>query len=257
MRQVYRVASSTVLEVCHYRLPLLAVAVLVLSLAAAQFAAAIALTEAADLRDTLLAGFLRHAAVLLVMLVVTTGMVRELEDNTIALLLSLPLPRWAYLLGRAAGYLVAAAALAALYAAAVLAVSGKPAALLWAGSLSLELALVALLAMLLALGLRQVAAAMIATLLVYLLARALHGLLLVVQGAQAVDPSSTAMRFAGGALAVLDYLLPDLDRFTLSGWLGGGGADWALLGPLAAQAAIYAALLLGVALVDLYRREIG
>ena len=64
--------------------------------------------------------------------------------------------------------------------------------------------------------------------------------------------SSAAIEKLVGLLALL---LPSLDRFTQASWLTHPTGEAPPLGDIALQTVIYSMVLIGVGLVDFYRRE--
>lgn len=256
MRRLLEIVRATLIESRFYRFPELAVAGLIIGIAAALFVEELALTEAADLGSLVLAGFLRTIAVLITILMVTTAVVRDFEDNTIAIALSAPLPRWLYLIGRTCGFLIASGLLAMLFTLGLSAIAGNGAVVPWGISLTLELGIVALFAQLFALTFRQVSGAAVAALLFYLFARVLGAVNAIFLNSLSIDRNAVSTQFFDGTLTLLSWITPDLGRFTQGAWLSGLNDGWALLGSLALEATVYGALLICVALFDLYRREL-
>jgi ABC-type transport system involved in multi-copper enzyme maturation permease subunit len=256
MRKLLEIVRATLIEARFYRFPELAVSALAIGLIAAYFVSELALTEAAELGGLVLAAVLRTTAVVLTILLVTTAVVRDFEDNTIALALSLPLPRWLYLLGRASGFLVVSIALALIFALGMLVSLRSASVAVWGLSLAFELALVALIAQLFALSFRQVSGAALAALLFYVFARLLAGVQAIFANSLSIDREAVSTQFFGGLLTVLSWITPDLGRYTQAAWLVEPAAPWELLSPLLLETGVYGGLLLGVALFDFYRREL-
>ena len=238
-------ARQVVQEALHTRLPWLLLGLTAAGLGAAGFIGAVALTDTLQTQTALLAALLRMCAVFLVATFAVTSIARESADKGQELLLALPIPRAAYLLGKLAGLGVVALGPVLLFGALAFAAAPPPAALAWSVSLLCELWIVAAFALLAALGLSGVMGALSATLAFYVLARAMAGFQLLAQE-------------RGGSL-VLDAiaaLLPRLDGFTRADWLVYGDAGAAQLAAVAAQTALYLPLLAGLALADLYRKEL-
>lgn len=209
----------------------------------------VALTESRQLQSALLAAVLRLAAVFLVATFVVTSMVREANDKGQELLLALPLPRVAWLLGKLAGFAALAVLPAALFGTLALLVAPAAQALLWSVSLLAELWIVAAFSVLCMLTLHQVLPALAAACAFYLLARTAAALQLLAHGPGQHDGLLTR------AIDALALLLPNLDAYARTDWLlyhGGTGAD---LAAIAIQSAIYLALLTAAALFDLYRKN--
>jgi ABC-type transport system involved in multi-copper enzyme maturation permease subunit len=256
MRRLLEIVRATLIESRFYRFPELAVAGLLIGIVAALFVKELALTEAVELGALVLAGILRTIAVLITILLVTTAVVRDFEDNTIAIALSAPLPRWLYLIGRTSGFLILSGLLALLFALGLWAISRSGTVVPWGVSLALELAIVALFAQLFALTFRQVSGATVAALLFYLFARVLGAVNAIFANSLSIDRDALSTQFFDSVLTALSWITPDLGRFTLGAWLSGSSDGWALLGSLTQEAIVYGALLICVALLDLYRREL-
>ena len=219
-----------------------------------EFVGAVALTEHRSVQAAILGSLLRLGSVLLVALFVVATLLREQQDRTLELVLSLSAPRGHYVLGKLIAYGALALILASACGLLALLYAEPVAALRWSLSLACELSLVAGLGLLLAFTFRQPVAALAALLAVYALARAMGALLLIV--AESPFSTSGAFRaFAEGFLAVLAWLLPSLYRFTDAGWLAHDTGSWADLGLVIGQTATYLPLLAAAAAFDLYRRE--
>jgi ABC-type transport system involved in multi-copper enzyme maturation permease subunit len=253
MPAVFTIARYTLLEAWRNRLLWLVLLVALGAVGVSGFLNELALTESRQLQAALLSAVLRLAAVFLVATFVVTSMLREANDQGQQLLLALPMPRAVYLFGKLAGFAALALLPALLFGALGLFFAPPAQAALWAVSLLCECWIVAAFALLCSLSLKQVPPALAATFCFYLLARVIAALQLLGHGASA---AGAGQRVLNGCIDALALLLPHLDRFTRSDWLvyhGGSGAE---LGAIAAQTAIYVALLAAAALFDLYRKPV-
>jgi hypothetical protein len=254
LRPALTIARYTLLEALRNRLLWLFALAALGALGAAAFAAQLALTEQRALQGALLAALLRLAAAGLLAGFVVSSMAREADDKGQELLLALALPRAVYLFGKLAGFAALALLPALLYGGLGLLVAPPAQAALWGASLLCELWIVAAFSLLCVLGLGQVVPALAACAGFYLLARLIDPLqLLAHQGGAAAAPLQRALAWGIDALALL---LPHLARFTRSDWLVYHGGTAAELLAVAAQSAIYLALLAGAALIDLYRKSV-
>lgn len=248
------IARFTALEAVRGRLLWLLVGSLIAVLLLAEFAGAIAITESVEVKTALAAGILRLFAVFVIALFVTSSMAREQADKGSELVLSLPLSRAVYYLGKLLGYgwiaLVAAAAFglaACLYAPPVQ-------ALWWAISLFCELLLVASVSLLCLFTLKQVTTALSVVAAFYVLSRAIAAIQLIGHG-PVLGSTAWSNRFMTALVDGLAYVLPDLYRFTPSGWLVYHDGSAAALAPILVQTAIYLGLLAAASLFDLYRKN--
>jgi ABC-type transport system involved in multi-copper enzyme maturation permease subunit len=241
------IARYTLLEALRNRLLWLVLLMALGAVGVSGFLNELALTESRQLQAALLSAVLRLAAVFLIATFVVTSMLREANDQGLQLLMALPMPRAVYLFGKLIGFGALALLPALLFGALGLFFAPPAQAALWAVSLLCECWIVATFAVLCTLTLNQVLPALTATFSFYLLARAIGALQLLGH-----DAHGMLNRGIDG----LALLLPHLDRFTRSDWLvyhGGGVAD---LAGIAAQTAIYVALLAAAALFDLYRKPV-
>lgn len=251
---VLAIARYTALEAFRTRYIWLVLALVGAGMAIASFTGNLAITETAQTQVAITAAMLRFAAVLLVMLFVTTSVQRDFSDKSVELMLSLPLPRSGYYLGKLAGYALVAAFTAVPLVCLLLFLAPAPVALVWGMSLILELLLVCAVSLLFAFAFGQVTAAISATLLFYLLSRSIAAIQLMAHG-PLTDQTQTSQRLMGWLVDGLSYLLPDLDRFSQSSWLVYPGDGASLLTPLVLQTLIYIVLISAVALFDLNRKN--
>ncbi|MBE3025769.1 hypothetical protein GQ37_000715 [Janthinobacterium sp. BJB1] len=254
LRPALTIARYTLLEALRSRLLWLFVLAACGGAGLAGFLQQLALTESAAVQTALLAAVLRLAGVFLLAAFIVTSMAREAADKGLELLLALPMPRAAYLLGKLLGYAALAGVPAVLFG--LLMARFVPAAhgALWAASLLGELWIVAAFSLLCAASLQQALPALAATAGFYVLARMVGSLQLLAHGAQAGQ--SWPQQAMTGAVDVLALLLPRLDDFTRTEWLLYATGGWPALAGVAAQTAIYVALLASAALCDFYRRNI-
>lgn len=251
--RVGAIARYTVLEAWRNRLAItVAVAVALLFLLSV-FVRELAVTESARLQTALLASALRLASVFLIGLYILNGLTREFNDKVVELVLSLDLPRPAYLLGKFLGYAVVAAgvALIATLPLAFLAPAGAAAA--WGFSLALELLLVAAVALFCITTFTQLLSAAAFVAAFYLLARSITAIQLMSTAGLVAD-GGTGQKIGEWLANAMAFVLPRLDTFTQTAWLMPEGLPGGL-GPIVLQSAVYVVLLLAAAMFDLYRKN--
>lgn len=249
------VARFTLLEAARTRLPWTALAMIVSGLVMAECAAGLALTDSHSYRLEIYAAFTRLALVACTALFVASSVIRELAERAIDLTLSRPLSRSAWLLGRLAGYVVALFILAMAATLPLAFGSTSLAALAWGLSFAAELALVAAASLCCAVALSQLTSAVLAVLGFYALSRVMDAIVLMSHG-PAVTPGAWSSSVIAHLVEGIALLLPTLGDYTRSSWLIDAASGWAALPAIAAQTAIYALLLVAVALFDFTRREI-
>jgi ABC-type transport system involved in multi-copper enzyme maturation permease subunit len=254
MRAAATIARYTVLEAMRNRLLWLFGLAAVAAVGLSGFLHDLALTESRELQASLLAAALRLAAAALLAAFVVTSMVREAADKGQELLLALPIPRAAYLLGKLAGFYALALLPALLFGALGLFFAPPLQATLWSVSLLFELWIVAAFSLFCVLSLTQAMPALAATGAFYVLARSIGSLQLLSHGANA--HAAWQQQWMAGGIDMLAAVLPRLDEFTQTAWLVYHTGNAAALASIAVQTALYLALLTAAAMFDLYRKNI-
>jgi len=248
------IARYTALEAFRTRYIWLVSALVLAGLGIALFTGDLAITETGATRTAITAAMLRFAAVLLIILFVTTSVHRDFSDKSVELMLSLPLPRAGYYLGKLGGYTLVAAVTTAPLCGLLMFFSPADAGLIWGLSLLLELVLVCALSLLFAFAFNQITGAIAASLLFYVLGRSIGAIQLMAHG-PLTNQAQTSMQITTALVDSLAYLLPDLDRFSRSIWLVYSGPGASELVPILVQTLIYVTLLSCIALFDLYRKN--
>jgi ABC-type Na+ efflux pump permease subunit len=247
-------ARVTLLEAFRNRLLWLIAAVIVVTFGIAQFLDQVAITETREIQAALLAALLRIAAVFIVVTFVITSTVREFNDKVTELLLSLPVRRASYLLGKFTGYALVGAVLALLCALPLTFFAHSGGLVAWTISLICELLIMAAVSLFCALSLTQVVPAFAAVAGFYLLSRSMAAMQLIADAALQ-DPTA-ADRGVSAVVNMIALVLPALDRMTQTAWLLDSSApNPAVLGAVLGQTAIYAALIGAASLFDLYRKN--
>ena len=232
----------------------MAAALLVMVALAAEFAAALALTDSHGYRLGVYATLSRLALVFVIALFVSTSAVRELQDRLLDLTLSRPVPRASWYLGRLAGFGAVALVLALLAALPLVFFVPASTVALWGLSLAGELWLVVAACLTCVITLSQVTFALLAVAAFYVLSRAMSAIVLMSTG-PTVDPGAWSSIVIEQGVAIVAMLLPSLDRFTQVSWLTTGVGGSVPLADVAGQTIIYSGLLIGIGLFDFYRRE--
>jgi ABC-type transport system involved in multi-copper enzyme maturation permease subunit len=254
LQPVTAIARYTALEALRTRFVWLALFMISAGFGLGAFSGELAITESTQTQTAIAASVLRMVSVLLVILFVTTSVYRDFSDKSVELMLSLPLPRSGYYLGKLAGYSLVAL-LVALPLMVLISFFASPSAVLsWGLSLMLELLLVCAVSLMFAFSFNQVTASIAATLLFYLLSRSITAIQLMAH-APLVDEQSTAQQLITALIDGIAYLLPNLEQFTRTDWLLYASDTSAALFPLLTQTVIYLLLLSCIALFDLYRKN--
>jgi hypothetical protein len=248
-------AKYTFIEAVRSRLFGAAFIIALLAWLAGSFLGALAITDADGIRATALAAVLRLGSVLLMAGMVVTSLAREQQDKGLELLLSLPMARASYVLGRASGFVAVGVCISAISALPLLGSASVSAVLLWGVSLSCELALIVCVSLLAALTFSHNVLALLAVAAFYALARVMATLLTIGTGVAAAR-DSLAFQVSDWGLRAIAAITPRLDLFTQASWLTSappaGEALWAVF----LSTLIFGSVALGAALVDFYRKNV-
>jgi ABC-type transport system involved in multi-copper enzyme maturation permease subunit len=251
--RVGAIARYTVLEAWRNRLIVVVLTATALLFLLSVFARELAVTESTRLQTALLASALRLASVFFVGLYILNGLTREFNDKVVELMLSLDLPRPAYLLGKFCGFALVAIGVAAIATIPVLVLAPPSRALYWGFSLGLELLIVAAVSVFCITTFTQLLSAAAFVAAFYLLGRSVTAIQLM-SSASLVNEAGPGQRAGEWLANGMAFLLPRLDSFTQTSWLIDGGSAGAM-GSAIVQAALYVALLLAAAMFDLYRKN--
>lgn len=248
------IARMTWLEAMRSRWSVMLLLALLLLLTLVGFVGEWAMVEKRQVVVSVLAPISRLLAVLMVLLIAVSSVVREFSERSIMLLLAAPVSRATWVSGRVLGLSAISAATAAVLAIPVLWQATAADTLVWALSLWLELSVVACAGLLVACVFRQVPAATLAVLSFYVLSR-LIGVLMMIAEHAPYDASAATAQLTHAFLRLLGLLLPRFDLFTQTGWLL-DGATVVVLVPVVSQSIIYLALLWLVARIDFSGAEL-
>ena len=248
------IAAYTVLEAMRNRLLWLVFGFIFGSFVLTEFIGEVAITESTSIQGGFLGAMLRGATVFMLCLFVITSVVREFNDKVLELVLSLPVPRSSYFLGKMLGYSALSILCAALCGLCLLIYVPATQVALWTASLFLELMLMTALSLLCLFTFAHVTLALSAVMAFYLLARTINAFQLIAES-PLIASNSLGQGVMDRFIEGLAFLLPDLDRFTDSRWLIYHDGAWSELQPIALQTLVYLMLLSGAALFDLYRKN--
>jgi ABC-type transport system involved in multi-copper enzyme maturation permease subunit len=272
MSKVLAIARFTLLEAVRTRLLWLLLAALGGLLLASLFVQQVAIAESARVQTGFLAASARLAVGFVLCLHVASSMAREFNDKGVELLLSLDLPRSGYYLGKLAGYaglaVVGATAATAtlavpslitkLFALAGLVLHNSPLPFglaLWGTALACELFLIASLTLFCTLTFAQIMPAVSFVAAFYLLARSI-GAIRLIAGSDLLPHREWTQHALSWMVDAMALLLPDLGRFTSTGWLVNGSDGLPALAFVVAETAIYGTLIMLAGVFDLYRKNL-
>lgn len=246
---------------------------ILLGAAVAAFMGSASITEQGGFALVFGAGGLRFLGVAGIVLFCCFYIRRSFENKEVEFLLSRPVSRLSFLFSHAAAFALLAALVAAAVAAAVL-MLGRPdlgGLLLWAVSLAVEFAIMAVAALFFSMVLSSAAGSALAALGFYTLAR-MVGVLL---GITSEAPANWFFAIIGSAMKLISIAIPRLDMMGQTSWLvygveGAGGIKFlpeagayailmmehlGLTGFIAVQGVFFTGLLLAAAAYDFMRKQ--
>jgi ABC-type Na+ efflux pump permease subunit len=248
------IARYVLVEARRGGLPWITLVMLAVTVGLAGFLAQLALTESVALQAAVAAALLRVCAAFMLAAHVVASTQREASDKSLELVLSMPLSRTQYYLGRLAGFTALGVVLSAACALVLLLWCAPGVVALWAISLAVELALAAAAALFFALSVSQFVPALAASMGLYLLGRTIGAIQAIASGP--LTEISFAQRASRVALDGIALIAPRLDAATRTDWLlyGAPQAGEYLLS--IAALLVYAALLVAAGLFDFHRRNL-
>ena len=252
--QIVTIASYTFLEAIRNRLLWLVMILLIAGFGLAEFLGAVAITETVKTQVAIFGPILRLGSVFIISLFVVTTVVREMSDKGLEFTLSFPLPRSSYCLGKMAGFAMVVMLIAVLMSLTLLIYVPATSLMPWGISLLCELLLIAAWSLLCVLTFSQVTLAFSTAMAFYLLSRAIATIQLIGRGPLS-DPGSASQQVMNGFIDGIAFLIPSLDRFTLTEWLVYEGNHWQAIPPILGQTLIYLVLLMAASMFDLYRKN--
>lgn len=253
--QLITIARFSLLEAMRDRFLWMIVIGLLLALLLSLFLGELAITESVQMKTAMLAYSLRLFTVFTVSLFVINSMLREFNEKGFELILSRPITRTTYFLGKFSGYAMVALVVLVCVTACIMIFMPGMNAVYWSLSLYCELLIVVALSLLCLFTLNSVTLAFTVVAGFYLLARSMQTIQLIAE-APILDSNSLSHRFMETLIDALAYLLPDLYRFTQTDWLLYGLVNMSDLSRIGIQTLIYLLLLAAAALFDLYRKEL-
>jgi len=247
------IARFTVLEAWRTRVAALVIGLVIVSLALAEFAASLAVTDSASYRLVVYGAAMRCALVALTALVVAISVAREFDARRLEQTLAYPLARSEWYGGRLLGFSVLSLGLASAACVPLVWLSAPYALAGWGATLALELVLIAAASLTASVALVQPAAVAFAVAAFYVLARSIEAMLLLASS-PLLAHTTWASPYVGGFLRALALLLPALEDGAAASRLYAETASSPA--PFAFQIMVYVLLLAAVGAFDLARRDV-
>ena len=255
LRAAMTIARFVLLEARRSGLPLMLIVTVVGCTGLAMFVSQLALTESANLQSGVLAALFRVAVIFLTAAFVISSFVRESGDKGIELLLSLPISRSTYYLGKLAGFAACGGIFALVVSLALLGWSPFLPVAAWFASLVMETALMAAISLFLVVSLGHVVSALSLVAGIYLLARVM-GAVQSISVSPLFEDQDTARRIASWCIDLISMLLPPLDKATQTAWLLYGPPTREEFLSLTGGLIVYGMLIAAAGLFDFHRRNL-
>ncbi len=219
------------------------------------FIGELAITEGAQTQTSILSSVLRLFSVFTIGLFVITSMIREFNDKGFELILSHPVPRSSYYFGKFAGFSAVAIFIALISASCLCIYVPVNLALYWSFSLFCELLIIISLSLLCLFSFNSITISFSVVMAFYVLSRSIEAIQLI-SDSPILAIGSVSHKFMNGLLDVIAFLIPDLYKFTQTGWLIYQTDFNTNIVIVIGQTLIYIILISCVALFDLYRKEL-
>ena len=155
---IFTISKFTIIEAMRNRLLWLSLLVVAISFGLVEFIGDLAITEHRVTQVAVLAAFLRLCAVVVVAMFVVSSAVRELQDKTLEMILSMPIHRSSYYLGKLTGFIHVSIIISIIFSSMLLLYASPDQVLIWGVSLFFELVLVVALGLVMLFTFNQVPA---------------------------------------------------------------------------------------------------
>lgn len=248
---ILTIAKFTFLESIKNRLFILMLLGVISLLGLTLFITELAITETMQIQSAVMAMILRLFAVFVTCTFVITSTIREFNDRCFELIISLPLDRHTYLLGKMAGFSVLNVLIAMIMSMPLLLSTEITQLAFWCVSLICELSILTAFSLLCLITYRHVTIVFSIVAAFYFLSRTMSTIQLIAGSAilETADLTHKIMTIIIDAIALI---LPALEKFCRTEWLVyGGDQNLFIIG----QTVIYLTLLLAAASFDLRRKN--
>lgn len=255
IRSAFTLARFVLLEARRSGLPIMLLAAFLAGISLAGFVSQVALTEKANLQTGVLAASFRLIAIALTVVFVVTSMVRESSDKGLELLLSMPISRTTYYMGKLAGFAACGASIAIAFSITMLLYSPPLAVAAWGASLTLEASLFAAISLFFVIALGKALPALAGIGGMYVLAR-LIGTIQSIAISPITEEKGLFHVLARVGVEIIAVLLPPLDKITRTDWLLYSPPSWGEFSSVAGALILYSALIVAAGLFDFHRRNL-
>ena len=219
------------------------------------FVGELAITEGIQTQAAILAFSLRLFCVFTIGLFVITSMIREFNDKGFELILSHPVPRSTYYLGKFTGFAVVALFISLLSAVCLTVFVPINLSLLWSLSLFCELLIIIAFSLLSLFSFKSITISFSMVMAFYFLSRSMEVIQLI-GNSPILESNTLSYKLINYLIDMIAYVIPDLYKFTQTDWIIYISDIKPDISAVLGQTLIYVVLLSSVALFDLYRKEL-
>jgi len=251
---ILTIARFTLLESIKNRLFTLVLVSVVCLSGLTLFIGELAVTETAQIQSAISGMTLRLFAVFIVCIFVITSMIREFNDKGFELIISLPVERYSYLVGKMVGFCLLGVFIAIIVSIPLVLISPASQLVLWCLSLICELWILISLSLLCLITFKNITSAFSVVMAFYLLARTISTIQLI-GSSPILETTALSHKVITMIIDAIAFLLPALDQFSKTEWLVYGGAGSSEYLFVAGQTVIYVTLLFAAACFDLHRKN--
>ena len=219
------------------------------------FVGELAITEGIQTQAAILAFSLRLFCVFTIGLFVITSMIREFNDKGFELILSHPVPRSTYYLGKFTGFAVVALFISLLSAVCLTVFVPINLSLLWSLSLFCELLIIIAFSLLSLFSFKSITISFSMVMAFYFLSRSMEVIQLM-GNSPILESNTLSYKLINYLIDMIAYVIPDLYKFTQTDWIIYISDIKPDISAVLGQTLIYVVLLSSVALFDLFSKEL-
>ncbi len=255
LKQTIALFRYQLLGIVNSKIILLLIAIMIAAFLLNRFVAELAIINSDTIGLGVMAEFFRYSLLLTLIVSLCHQISQDYELSQFDRLLAMPLSRGQYVLAQFLVVLAMAILFVLPMFLLMLVLSDLSVAVYWSLAVLLELLLVGQLAVLAILSLEKLPVAVIFTLAVYMLARAIPFVELIFDQSTQFFQEETGFQFAQYFFATLQYVFPDMTAFAQNNTLFTASGFTSLLGQQLLSVLIYGLFIQFIILIEFYRKE--
>ena len=255
LKQTIALFRYQLLSIVNSKILLLLAAILMVAFLLNRFVVELAIINSDTIALGLMAEFLRYSLLLVLIISISHQISQDYELNQFERLLAMPVSRGQYVLAQFL-VILAVAVLVVIPMLLLMWILGDIAvATYWSLALLLELLLVGQLAVLAILSLEKLPLAVIFTIAVYFLARAIPYVDLIFAQSSQFYQEESGFQFFQAFFSLLQYVFPGVSTFAQNNAIFDAGGYSSLLAKQLVSVFIYGLFIQFIILIDFYRKE--